>query len=872
MEEKYLMRVQYKSYQETADFFYQAQERYPNIFRVEVIGKTWEERDIIVVTVSKDLETADKKPALFYTGTVHAREWIGIELSVGFAEYILEHIDFDPVLNDALSRATLYMVPCANPDGFEFSRTHFSFWRKNRRQNADGTFGVDLNRNFSVGYVPNKNTSSNVYPGPQPFSEPETLALKNFTEAHLNITIALDYHSQGNVFFPAHNFKHEDALNATDLNTLSANMAEEIRKISGREYGVHMGKPPPANLNSGCGREFYYYSIGALALTVEVGTRNISDYLGHMIEHIDEQIAALIYALNEVPNYDKTTRLPCVQKFIATKVASSRVELEWDYPQDGDEDVYFEIYRSKKEISFCQASNRIGMTKAKKLIDRHLHSSMNYTYFIRAVSKERRIKSAFAPKISVRTLSDIDGFSKMLFPTKAKIGYVGEKSTKNAEHFGLNSLFVGISQLRGECYGVLGFDLDSVPENAIITAARISLFPINRVNVHVERYGEWRLGIMDDAACESLYSFTAVKNAPILSYIEKPTKSYQLSQGIWRTWEFAKHERILLQQALKRKQVIFRMDGPNRLPLDRASQLMQWDIGFSQYSNGLEFRPKLEIAYTLPGVKLGLKSSALTTIKASGNKDDTLEVGFDDKGSIQYGCFEFNLENLPDVESTVISSIYLEMDASRINATQNLRYHVEMVNFQGKEKTLENILQRSSIERIGYEVSVEDIKKEKMQRFVFDTYSILELVSAMRRNDKLLFVILPTSEKSFPTSQILNWTDDKNQAPPRLEIEYIKKRREGVGPASDLKFMDENGIIKLTWTNPADDAFRGVIVVKNPFHVPCSPFDGQKLYGGKDTYTYDNFGALDENKYYAVFTYDDVPNYSEATSVFYKVD
>ena len=862
------MREQYKSYQETVDFFNHAQERYPNVFRVEVIGKTWEERDIIVVTVSKDLETADTKPALFYTGTVHAREWIGIELSVGFAEYILEHIDFDPVLNEALSRATLYMVPCANPDGFEFSRTHFSFWRKNRRQNADGSFGVDLNRNFNVGYAPSKNTSSNVYSGPQPFSEPETLALKNFAEDHSNITIALDYHSQGNVFFPAHNFKHEDALNATDLNTLSANMAEEIRKVSGREYGVHMGKPP-VNLISGCGREFYY-STGALALTVEVGTRNISDYLEHMTEHINENIPALIYALTEVPNYDKAIRLPRLVDFVATKIASNRVELQWDYPED--EDVYFEVFRSKKEISFCQASNRIGMTKAKEFIDNHIHSSTNYTYFVRAVCKKRMVKSAFAPKITIRTLSDVDGFSKVLFPTKEKIGYVGEKTSKNAEHFGLNSLFVGISQGRGECFGVLGFALDSIPEDAIITDARISLYPINRVNVQVEKFGEWRVGIMDDAACESLHSFTAVKNAPMLSYIDRPTKSHQLSQGIWRTWEFAKNERLLLQQALKRKQVVFRMDGPTRLPLDRSSQLMQWDIGFSKHSNGLEYRPKLEVSYTLQGAKIELQSSVVTTVSESGSTENKLSVGFDEKGATQYGCIEFNLDNLPDVDKTIISSIYLEMDASNVSTSQNLRYHVEMIASEGEDKSVSNMQNRESIERIGYEVSIEEIKKDKTQRFVFDTYSIVELLSVMRENRKLFFVILPTSEKNFSTSQMVEWTDTKNSNPPRLSIEYIKKRRESVDQVSDLKATKDNGMLKLTWNNPDDEAFQGVIVVKNPFHVPCSPYDGQKLYGGKDNYTYDNFGALDESKYYAVFTYDDVPNFSEPTSFFYEVD
>ena len=112
------------------------------------------------------------------------------------------------------------MVPCVNPDGYEYSRNHFSFWRKNRRQNADGTYGVDLNRNFPIGFNKSTITTSNVYGGPEPFSEPETRALRDFVLAHPNITIALDYHSQGNVFFPAHDFRHEDTFDTTDMNTL----------------------------------------------------------------------------------------------------------------------------------------------------------------------------------------------------------------------------------------------------------------------------------------------------------------------------------------------------------------------------------------------------------------------------------------------------------------------------------------------------------------------------------------------------------------------------------------------------------------------------------------------------------------------------
>jgi len=73
------MREQYISYQESVDFFYEAEKKYPDFIKVNVIGKTWEERDIVLVSISDDVKNSDSKPALLYTGTIHAREWIGIE-------------------------------------------------------------------------------------------------------------------------------------------------------------------------------------------------------------------------------------------------------------------------------------------------------------------------------------------------------------------------------------------------------------------------------------------------------------------------------------------------------------------------------------------------------------------------------------------------------------------------------------------------------------------------------------------------------------------------------------------------------------------------------------------------------------------------
>ena len=857
------MREQYTSYDECVAFFKAAQKTNPKLFKVEVIGQTWENRDIIAVSITKDVDTNKEKPALFYTGTIHAREWIGIELSLAFAQYILEHIDYDPQLNAILDSSSLYMVPCANPDGFEYSRNHFSFWRKNRRKNSDGSFGVDLNRNFSVGFSPNKDMTSNVYSGPTAFSEPETAALRDFVLEHENITIALDYHSQGNVFFPAHNFIHEDAIDAVDLNLLAGNMAEEIKKESGREYGVHMGKPP-VHLISGSGREFYY-SQGALSLVAEVGTRNISDYIEHMSENIDENIPALMFALSEANNYTKNDSLPRVENFIATNVTSREVELSWNYIND--DSLYFEIYRSNKRKGCAQASNRIGKTRLKTFTDKNLLSSKNYYYYIRAVDKKRYKKSPFGQVCAIRTKSADNMFSKILYPQADKIGYVGEKTKKNKEHFGHNSLFVGISESKGECLGVCGFSLSTIPENAVITSASISFYPMNRVSVQVESFGEWRVGQIDERTIDNIDSFEDIKNAKVLSYIDRPTGSAQLAQGIWRTYNFAAQEVAVLQKSLKRREAYFKMQGPDSLPLNRASQMMQWDIGYGQFSGGLTYRPKLDISYTVNEARIDLQSSLELTVAKTKISENSLVAGFDKNADKKYACMEFDLANLPDMDNTIISDAYIDIEASKISSINELRFHIEMIQpFRG-ETTYEIIQNRDIIERIGYDVSITDIKSNAKQRFVFDKHAIEEMLKNAREINKALFVISASSQKEILKSQEVFWCDSKRIKRPSLVINYLKKRRLAPEKVSNLRHSIDSGIIKLEWDAPEDDGYKGVIVVKNPFRVPCSPYDGQKLYGGIDNYTYDNFGDKNVHKYYAVFSYDDIPNFSEPSYI-----
>ena len=854
-----MMKNQYRSYQESLDFLQEMQKRYPDLIEIIKIGTTYEGRDIVLAKISDDVSNADEKPALLYTGTIHAREWIGHELALAFIEYAAKNRTVDPLLEKALAESTLYMVPCLNPDGYEYSRKHFSFWRKNRRKNHDGTYGVDLNRNFSIGFKKISNTTSNVYGGEEPFSEAETRAIKEFVDAHPNITIALDYHSQGNVFFPAHKFKHEAEIDGTDMNVIAANMNDEIEKITGRRYGIHRGKPPAA-LISGSGRE-YYYSKGIKALVVEVGTKNIPDYMKSMSSSVHENIPALVRTFSEVVNY--STYAPRrVDAFAVEDVSATSVKLMWEYEKR--DDIYFEIYRSTKDKDACNERTRIGIAGESPFVDTDLESATTYHYTIRAVSKKSGYASPFAPVVKVRTSLDDDEFFRFLFATKEGTGYVGELTQEsNRAHFGNNSLFVGVNKSKGVCDAVVSFDLSSLPENAIIKSARFYLYPMNRVGAKIEKFGQWDLSLLKPGSFNDISDFTQIDSAESKGTIGQAIKSRQLTQGIWNFWEFSASECAQLQEEIANKQAVFRIDGPKWLPDGEDSQMMQFDIGYGKFGGGIHYRPMLDVKYTVEPKKIKLEASSLATISKEEVATEALESGFDANGEKVYGYLEFDLSALPEHDRSMITQCAVRIrNKNSFKNKSDIRFYLELVEVD-EVGTYEDIKNREKIEYIGYEVAESDLKNRDYQYFNFDTLSRKVLDSMHQEGRKLKLVIKPTSALGAK-NRITVWEEDVT-----LIVKYIDKRRNPVEAVKEIRISKEKGMIKLSWNKVEDEALKGYYVVRNSFHPPRHFMDGVKLYGGKDTWTYDNFGSFDKEKFYAVFAYDDVPNFSEPALVRY---
>lgn len=97
-------------------------EAYPKLAKLGSIGKSYEGRDIWILTVSNSEKgDPDKKPAIYIDGNVHGNEIQGGEVSLYTGWYLAEmygHLDW---ITRLLDEKTFYIIPTINPDG----RDHF---------------------------------------------------------------------------------------------------------------------------------------------------------------------------------------------------------------------------------------------------------------------------------------------------------------------------------------------------------------------------------------------------------------------------------------------------------------------------------------------------------------------------------------------------------------------------------------------------------------------------------------------------------------------------------------------------------------------------------------------------------------------------
>ncbi len=171
--------------------------QYPEITQLSSIGKSIEGREIWALKVSDNAAVDEAEPACLLLGGTHAREWIGVELTMASLRAYLEgYSKKDERLTRLIKEREVWFVPMLNPDGIHFSQNSQRYWRKNRRP-VGSSFGIDLNRNFGYQWGltgASDKPYSDTYHGAEPFSEPETQAVKALAERECFQT-SLAFHS-----------------------------------------------------------------------------------------------------------------------------------------------------------------------------------------------------------------------------------------------------------------------------------------------------------------------------------------------------------------------------------------------------------------------------------------------------------------------------------------------------------------------------------------------------------------------------------------------------------------------------------------------------------------------------------------------------
>lgn len=183
----------FKNHAEVERAVFDLEAKYPNLVRVESIGKSVDGRDIWAVLVTARLSVAPKTTVLF-DAMHHAREVMTTEVALDILDYLTSRYETDQKVRTWVNRLNIWVIPMLNPDGNDRVWNQESMWRKN----TAGRDGVDINRNYTHAWNTCGGSSGDEYAddyrGPSPGSEPETQAIMDFV-GRVKPKLNISYHS-----------------------------------------------------------------------------------------------------------------------------------------------------------------------------------------------------------------------------------------------------------------------------------------------------------------------------------------------------------------------------------------------------------------------------------------------------------------------------------------------------------------------------------------------------------------------------------------------------------------------------------------------------------------------------------------------------
>ncbi|KAI1393143.1 uncharacterized protein F4822DRAFT_383662 [Hypoxylon trugodes] len=231
----------YHAYDDHLTFLKDIQSSFSSNSELITAGKTFEDRDIQGIHLWGS-GGKDSKPAIYFHGNVHAREWISSKVVEYIIYQLVANYDNDTTIKGFVDDYDFYILPIVNPDGFLYTQTNDRLWRKNRQTRSGTTaVGTDVNRNWPYkwdGEGSSTSPGSETYRGAAAGDTPENTGIRTLGDqlaAKNGIKLYIDWHSYGQYILTPYGYSCSAATSNQDKQDL---LAKSLATAIAKPYGT----------------------------------------------------------------------------------------------------------------------------------------------------------------------------------------------------------------------------------------------------------------------------------------------------------------------------------------------------------------------------------------------------------------------------------------------------------------------------------------------------------------------------------------------------------------------------------------------------------------------------------------------------------
>ena len=118
-----LLLTEYHNYDSLEKLLKTFAQTYPNISKVFSIGKSVENRDLLVFQITDNIDVVEPGEPMFkYVANMHGDETVGREMLISLIYHLLSNYGKNDRLSRLVNETNIFIMPSMNPDGFEAVR------------------------------------------------------------------------------------------------------------------------------------------------------------------------------------------------------------------------------------------------------------------------------------------------------------------------------------------------------------------------------------------------------------------------------------------------------------------------------------------------------------------------------------------------------------------------------------------------------------------------------------------------------------------------------------------------------------------------------------------------------------------------------